>query len=292
MGIEVKALFGYVRVYKPEMKFKDYDLYKGVYCSLCKELGKRYGLISRLTLSYDFTFFAMVRMAVRMGCVKFKNSRCTFNPAKKCYDCGRGNEDIAYTADISMILFYFKLLDNIADGSFFKKLLCKIIMPYAKHVYKKAKSRQNEAAEIIEKQMARQSEIEMNNAGIDEAADPSAKMLSLLLTDKLDCENAEALRQFGYMVGRWVYIMDAVDDCEYDVKSGSFNPLKKRFGTDEFEAYCKEMLNLTIGEAINQYKKLKIFRFNDILKNILFDGSEAVARTVLKKECTACEKSV
>lgn len=285
-------MFGYIRAYRPEMKFKDYDMYKGVYCSLCKELGRRYGLLSRLTLSYDFTFFAMVRMAVRTGCVNFKNSRCTFNPAKKCLDCGRGQEDIAYTADISMILFYFKLLDNIADSGFFKKLLCYFVLPYAKHVFKKAKVRRPAAAEIAEKQMRRQNDIEKRNAGLDEAADPSAAMLAELLIGDIECENKDVLRQFGYMVGRWVYITDAADDCEDDIIDGSFNPLKKRFGSEDFTGYCVQMLNLTMGEAINSYKKLKIYRFDDILKNILYDGSAAVVCTVLKKECAACEKSV
>lgn len=285
-------MFGYIRAYKPEMKFKDYDLYKGVYCSLCKELGKRYGLISRLTLSYDFTFFAMIRMAVQSGCVKFKKSRCTFNPAKKCYDCGRGNSETAYTADVSMILFYYKLLDNIADSHFLKKILCKLALPYAKHVYKKAKVRQPVADSIIEKQMNRQAEIEKHDVGIDEAADPSAVMLSKLLINDLDCENIDALEKFGYMTGRWVYIIDAVDDCQDDMKDGSFNPLKKKFNSDGFYPYCEEMLNLTMGEAVNNYKKLKIYRFDDILKNVMYFGSEAVAKTVLKKECTACEKSV
>ncbi len=284
-------MFGYIRAYKPEMKFKDYDMYKGVYCSLCKELGKRYGLISRLTLSYDFTFFAMVRMAVRTGCISFRSSRCSFNPAKKCLDCGKDNADTAYTADISMLMMYHKLRDNIADSGFFRRLLCFFAMPYAKRVYKKAKLRQPAAAEIIEEQMSRQEEIEKRNAGLDEAADPSAKMLSLLLALNIDCENIENLKQLGYMTGRWVYIIDAADDCADDIKDGSFNPLKKRFEEEDFGAYCEEMLNLTMGEAINNYKKLKIYRFNDILENVLYDGSAAVVNTVLKKGC-ACEKSV
>ena len=51
-------MFGYVTVYKPELKVKEYEAYKGVYCTLCKRLGKDYGFLSRLTLSYDFTFLA------------------------------------------------------------------------------------------------------------------------------------------------------------------------------------------------------------------------------------------
>ena len=37
-------MFGYVTVYKPELKIKDYSLYKGVYCTLCKRMGREYNI--------------------------------------------------------------------------------------------------------------------------------------------------------------------------------------------------------------------------------------------------------
>lgn len=55
-------MFGYVRIFKPEMKIAEFDQYQGVYCSLCKRLGKKYGAMSRMTLSYDFTFLSVFRM--------------------------------------------------------------------------------------------------------------------------------------------------------------------------------------------------------------------------------------
>lgn len=285
-------MLGYIRAYKPEMKFKDYELYKGVYCTLCKSLGKRYGFIPRFILSYDFTFFAMVRMAVRSRCPGFTQSHCSFNPAKKCLNCNRDNEDIAYTADVSILMMYHKLCDNIQDSKFFKRLLCRLVMPYAKHLYKKACRRTGEISKVLEEQMARQQEIENRNGNLDEAADPSAVMLSKLLVHNIECEDLSALASFGYMVGRWVYITDAVNDCEDDIKDGSFNPLKKRFVDKNFAEYCEEMMNLTIGEAIISYKRLKIFRFDDILTNILYDGVYSVTQKVLKKGDAEDEKSV
>ncbi len=285
-------MLGYIRAYKPEMKFKDYELYKGVYCSLCKSLGKRYGFIPRFILSYDFTFFAMVRMAVRNRCPGFTQSHCSFNPAKKCLDCNRDNEDIAYTADVSILMMYHKLCDNIQDSKFFKRMFCRLVMPYAKHLYKKACRRTGEISKVLEEQMARQQEIENRNGNLDEAADPSAVMLSKLLVHNIECEDLSALASFGYMVGRWVYITDAVNDCEDDIKDGSFNPLKKRFADKNFAEYCEEMINLTIGEAIISYKRLKIFRFDDILTNILYDGVHSVTQKVLKKGDAEDEKSV
>ena len=51
-------MFGYIRPNKPELLVKEYDLYKSAYCGLCKRMGKDYGRLSRLALSYDGTFLA------------------------------------------------------------------------------------------------------------------------------------------------------------------------------------------------------------------------------------------
>ena len=277
-------MLGYIRASKPEMTFKNYEIYKGVYCTLCKSLGKRYGLAARFILSYDFTFFAMVRMAVRESCPQFKASRCSFNPAKKCLDCSRDNEDIAYTADVSILMMYHKLCDNIADSKPLKRLFCRMLMPYARHLYKKACTRTGDVYKVLEKQMARQQQLEKNDASLDEAADPSAVMLSELIGYNIECNDMQSLKKFGYMVGRWVYITDAVHDCADDIKSGSFNPLRRRFAMPGFKTYGEEMMNLTIGEAIACYKRLKINRFDDILTNILYDGVYSVTKKVINDE--------
>ena len=49
-------MFGYVVLNKPEIKFKDFDMYRSFYCGLCRELRERYGISGQITLSYDMTF--------------------------------------------------------------------------------------------------------------------------------------------------------------------------------------------------------------------------------------------
>lgn len=285
-------MLGYVRAYRPEMKFKDYDLYRGVYCSLCKAIGKRYGLIARLTLSYDFTFLAILRMAVRENKICMRKSHCSFNPMKKCYDCSESSVDIAYTADVSMMTFYYKIKDNINDSRFFKKLLCKMLMPYANHIFKKAKRNNPVIAEKLGELMDEQARAEKRGAGVDEAADASAKMLAEMVSTDIESSDDKALRWLGYYLGRWVYLIDAVDDCEDDIKTGSFNPLKKRYNLPNFKEYCERMLSLTVGEAINNMNKLEFYRFYDIIDNVLNYGTECSAKRVIYKEVDRCEKSV
>ena len=77
-------MFGYIRIGKPELKVKEYDMYKAVYCSLCRELGKEYGFFTRFTLSYDFTFLALLELSLREDFCGTHRKRCVCNPLKKC----------------------------------------------------------------------------------------------------------------------------------------------------------------------------------------------------------------
>jgi hypothetical protein len=69
-------MFGYVRLHKPTITMGEYEQYRGVYCTLCRRLGKRYGIGARMTLSYDMTFFALVRMALSRTDVRVRKKRC------------------------------------------------------------------------------------------------------------------------------------------------------------------------------------------------------------------------
>ena len=62
---------GYIKAFKPELKIKDYELYRGVYCSECRVLGKLYTRIARMLFRFDFSFLSFVRLAVQDQCGKF-----------------------------------------------------------------------------------------------------------------------------------------------------------------------------------------------------------------------------
>ena len=56
-------MFGYVKVQKMDLRVREWETYRGLYCSLCRALSRRYGLPARLILSYDMTFLLAVRLA-------------------------------------------------------------------------------------------------------------------------------------------------------------------------------------------------------------------------------------
>lgn len=76
-------MFGYVVVNKPELKIKEFNIYKGYYCGLCRSLKKRYGLMGQLTLTYDMTFLSMLLTALYEPEIFDEMHRCIAHPTKK-----------------------------------------------------------------------------------------------------------------------------------------------------------------------------------------------------------------
>lgn len=264
-------MFGYVRAYKPQMTFAQYDIYKGVYCSVCKQIGKRYGLIARCTLSYDITFFALFRLALKNDCVKFHKSHCSFNPLKKCPGCDKDNNEIQYAADVSMLMVYYKFIDNVNDSKGIKRFLYKLLTPYFKRIRKKALKFCPEADEILSSMTRAQSEAEKAGADIDRAAHPSADALGKLASLNIERADKEKIYRFGYMTGRWVYLADASDDYDDDKKSGSFNPLIK-YEKDEAVEKAKAAMHLTLGELTDIFDSIQFNCIKPVLANIINDG--------------------
>lgn len=270
-------MFGYVKTDKPEMKIKEYETYRGLYCSLCKAMGKHFGLLSRLTLSYDITFLVLTRLSFSGTVPCFTGGRCPFNPAKKCNYCNNTDEELRYAAAVSMMLFYFKVRDNISDGSIAKKLLMYLLLPWATLKYKKAKKMYSEIAVIIEECMAKQDETEKKNSSVtDEAAHCSAEALGRITAYNMSDEGN--IYRFGYGIGKWVYLIDAFDDIEKDLKSKSYNVFVNKYGlsdfklTEEIRSEITGTLNMCSSIFIDAYENIENKTMTPIMENIIYEG--------------------
>lgn len=284
------GMFGYVRVYQPELKMGEFEQYRGVYCALCKNLGKRYGFFARMTLSYDFTFLAVFHMALRDGCAGFQMGRCAFNPLKKRMCC-RENPEIAYAADAATLLLYHKLRDTVADSGWVKGLGARLMLLFLSRARKKAAAAQPELNRVVADCMQRQTALEKaKTASIDAAAEPSARMLAAMAASAAHDERERlVLDRFGYCLGRWIYLIDAVDDLEDDLKEGSYNPyvLSRQLLSGDTEGvrrtreYSLLTLNACLAECVAAYNLLDIRRFDGILRNVLEWGMPTIQRDVI-----------
>ena len=103
-------MFGYVLINKPELKFKEYDIYKSYYCGLCHTLKKRHGIVGQISLTYDMTFLTLLLTSLYEPDITEERHRCISHPLSKHLMVSSQYTD--YVADMNIILAYYKSLDD------------------------------------------------------------------------------------------------------------------------------------------------------------------------------------
>jgi len=286
----VNCLFGYITPFKPELKIREFEEYKSYYCTLCKTLDKEYGFIAKFFLNYDFAFLALLLISLQEEQVPLKSSKCTFNPLKKCSFCLNGEKTFNFVADISIIFLHYKLKDNIADDSFIKKIISYTANILVSRAYIKASKKQPHIDSIVKKAMDRQSDIEKrDNITLIMAAEPSASLLAQVCSyNSNDEKERRILYEFGYHLGQWVYLIDALDDYKQDLKSNNFNPFIKsdECGNDyeQVKNFAKMLLEGCITGYENAFLLLDLKNNKYLLENILFEGNPSTYCRIITKE--------
>ncbi len=269
-------MFGYVKPFKGQLRVCEYETYKAAYCTLCKYMGKKYGHIARMTLSYDFTFLAMLMMSLKDSDPQYEKKGCVYNPLKKCTYMNGHNDVYDFVSATAVITVYGKILDNIADSRGIKRLGYKIARLTFLRKYNKAVNLYPDVAKAISNMVEYQIKVEnSSDTGMDEAAEPTAKAMETVFSLCSDQESERRiLARLGYCIGKWIYLIDAVSDLEEDIKSGGFNPLKKS-GTDS----AVMTMNVCSAQAGAALELLDIKRFGGILRNIIYIGLTETAQS-------------
>lgn len=287
-------MFGYVKVCKAELRMREYEEYKAVYCTLCRVLGEEYGFAARGLLSYDACFYVLLQDCAESGeNPEYKAGRCRFNPLKKCNYQTNCGESYRAAAALTVLMSYQKMRDNITDGKGLKKLAAYMVSPYLRGKYKKAKVRYPQFAEAVEQAMTAQADLEKEGCvSADRAADPSAKALAAVCTAFVQSETQKRIiERVAYCVGRFVYLLDAYDDLADDLKNGTYNPFLQKYEIRDAAKLCDAVLHenilrslhMTANEAAVSFHLLTGEVHHGILENILQDGLETASTAVRKK---------
>ena len=279
-------MFGYIRPQKCELKFKEYEYYRAVYCGLCHALRKRYGLLSSFALNYDFVFAALLMMP-SYKC-EAESHRCICSLRKKT--CIR-SEAIARCADISVVLIYLKLCDDTKDErKLIKRIFAHIGRLVMKRPYARAVSCVPEYAEHSKTLYDELCRLEKENIpSIDAPADKFAKILSEIPDGKL--ENAEVIREILYHTGRFIYIIDALDDLADDLENKEYNPILSRYGIKrlplgkDITDSVLSTLELSRNTAVSDFNLIADEKtVNDaVIKNILQFGMRMSVKKIIDK---------
>lgn len=283
-------MFGYIRTRTGDLLVREDAYYRASYCGLCRAHGKCTGQCSRLFLSYDFTFLALVKSVLAGEDPMPVGHRCLRHPFRKrpMLDATQSYRDTAYAA---ALLTAYKNADDLSDERGGKRLRAMLARPLLSPGKRRAGKKVSAtlSCEIREQLEALRRLEEKRVASVDQYAEAFGKLIGAVLSAGLEGDALRIAQSVGFHIGKWVYIIDAADDFEEDVKRGRFNPFACFYETDHLtEAHriaIRAALTAELTEAGNGLDLLTYPRANDeregIIRNVLESGMPDVAERVL-----------
>lgn len=275
-------MFGYVTVAKNQLTEDEYKKFCAYYCGVCRAIGKKTSHAARLGLSYDMTFLAIVLSSLAEDGAD-KDFRCSVHPLRK-RSFVSDDRAVDYAAAAGVILQYLKFADDLHDEHSLKALGA---MAVFKRAYKKAGKEYPALLVYIKEQLAALSVLESERSSdIDAAADCFAKILGRLFTPDFvtDSGQRRVLEWFGYNLGRWIYIIDAYNDLEKDLKSRAYNPLAAAGMKPGAEGAGDIELSLTytLGNIASAFELLNFKRNEGIIGKMIYTSLKQKQRCILK----------
>lgn len=275
-------MFGYVTPLKAEMKVKDFARFKCYYCGLCCHIKKEFGNIPRMSLNYDMTFLGLLLDGLNPDELEVSSHRCSLHPAEKKIVIAN-NKALSYASAMNISLFYYKLLDDADDDKNLKSRFFSIILsPYKKKFSSSIDKINNNIKVCLNKLSTLENNKSFNS--IDEICDPFSNLVGIILRDypfELTNDSEElrnTLYNLGYSIGKWIYLIDALDDLKSDMQKEKFNPINYLYNKgnllyDKFIEDIRPKIEFTIlncgySSKIN-LDKLQLNRNKDILYNII-----------------------
>ena len=259
-------MFGFVTADWKSLSKQEQERYTGIYCGICRCIRSQSSNLSRLGLSYDMAFLALLHMSLYEPEEQTGKRACMFHPIRpRPYT---ENEFIRYCADMNVALAYYKALDDQNDG---QKLSGKLLTNIFGASMDRICEQYPRQCRTIEAALRELSVLEKQNcANPDEPAACFGSLMGELFIYEED-HWAQELWHMGMALGRFIYLADAAIDYRADLKKGRYNPFVA-MGTGEDWVRWEEYLVLAMGRCTEHYERLPLVQDKKLLDNILYSG--------------------
>ena len=284
-------MLGYVTADKPELKMREFEVYSGYYCGVCKSIARRYGQIPIIVLSYDAAFLALLLGGLSGEADEPTREHCIAHPAKKKTIVS--NNAIDYAADVMLILAWYKLMDDAHDEG---RLRAKAALKAFRRVFRKLQRARPELCEKVDENLKALRRLEEQKCdSLDETAEAFAKIMEAIFEEgplPEGFKEQQVLRRIGYHLGKWIYLIDAIDDIDENIESGAYNPLLFRFHYEAEEEGFKSRIMKTcrfnlfhyLGEIGKAVDLLAIKKNRGIIENVVYKGLLRKTEYITQKE--------
>jgi len=261
-------MFGYVRINKMDLTFREYEHYKAYYCGLCKYLKRNHTELSRMTINYDITFLIVLLSSIYQPSAQVFHEKCIVDPVKKKKHII--NEITEYAASMNILLAYYKLEDDVNDEGDIKSRLLR--RAYRKS-FKTAYDKYPQKADFIKTCLGELRSLEEDQStSIDQTSNCFARLLEEIF-DYKDDEYRDRLRKVGFNIGKYIYIMDAYEDLDQDLEKGRYNPFSSyKDDREGLKVRVDKLIGMTLARLEEAILNLDIKVNKSIIDNIIYSG--------------------
>ena len=261
-------MFGYVRINKMDLTFREYEHYKAYYCGLCKYLKRNHTELSRMTINYDITFLMVLLSSIYQPSAQVFHEKCIVDPVKKKKHII--NEITEYAASMNILLAYYKLEDDVNDEGDIKSRLVR--RAYRKS-FKTAYDKYPQKADFIKACLGELRSLEEDQStSIDQTSNCFARLLEEIF-DYKDDEYRDRLRKVGFNIGKYIYIMDAYEDLDEDIEKGRYNPFTDyKDDREALKLRVDKLFGMTLSRLEEAILDLDIKVNKSIIDNIIYSG--------------------
>ena len=260
-------MFGYVNISRKELPEARQKRFSSVYCGVCRRIREQSGQLARLGLRYDIAFLSLLLMSLYEPEEETGRNACHLHPVT-----GRpwvDNAYIRYGADMNVALAYYNSLDDWHDDNRpSARVLAGI---FGKHMPRIEAAYPRQCAAIAHS-IAELSRLEQEHCpNPDETANCFGRLMAELFAVEEDFWSP-TLRELGFHLGRFIYLLDAAVDFEKDKKRSKFNPYLAMGMEHADWARWEDYLVLTMAKCTESYERLPLVQDKDILDNVLYSG--------------------
>ena len=261
-------MFGYVRINKMDLTFREYEHYKAYYCGLCKYLKRNHTELSRLTINYDITFLIVLLSSIYQPSAQVFHEKCIVDPVKNKKHII--NDITEYAASMNILLAYYKLEDDVNDEGGIKSRLARQVY---KKSFKTAYDKYPKKADFIKKCLGELRSLEEDqSSSIDQTSNCFARLLEEIF-DYKDDDYRDRLRKVGFNIGKYIYIMDAYEDLDEDLEKGRYNPFTSyKDDREALKARVDKLIGMTLSILEEAILDLDIEVNKSIIDNIIYSG--------------------
>lgn len=260
-------MFGYITPNQDELKIREYRQYRSFYCGLCRQLKASYGPAGQLSLSYDMTFLALLLTALYEEPVENGFCRCLAHPFEK-HPVSR-NCFSDYAADMNLILTYYKCEDDWMDE---KKLSRRLYAGSLQRKMKKLQKKYPGKCKLIAENLKAIQDYERSGQyDLDTVSGYFGTILGAVFACREDVWK-DTLQEMGFFFGKFIYLLDAYEDLDKDLKKSCYNPFTILCQSPTFQEDARQILTLLMADCCRAFERLPILEYAEILRNILYSG--------------------